>query len=197
VDQQEIARVLKDALKAIDEAGVPAELRPAALDKAVDLLVGAATGQPAASQRGGATGKQDPPPPPDENDADPLTKIAGKLGLTRDVVEEVYGLDEGELRIVVPQRKLGATKSAGAKQLALLWAAARQATTGAEWTESEEIREVAKDFGKFDSANFGGQIRSMDASLRFTGSGRSLKVKVNRKGWENAADLVTSLAGGE
>jgi hypothetical protein len=197
VDSEEITRVLKDALKAVEEADVPPELRPAALDKAVDLLVGAGTGQPAATQQGGATGKQDPPPPPQQDDADPLAKIAGKIGLARDVVEEVYGMDQGELRIVVPQRKLESPKAAGAKQLALLWAAARQATTGEEWTESEEIREVAKDFGKFDSANFGVQIRSMDASFRFTGSGRGLKVKVNRKGWENAAELVSSLAGGE
>lgn len=192
------AAILKAAAEAVKESGVPANLRAPAFEKAVDLL------SPGEAERADITDdKQTEDKRKRKHDegavdsTDLVPRIAAKLKVDQQLVEDVYAVDDGELKVVVAASKLEKTKAGATKQLALLVAAGRQGAGLETWTQSDELREVAKDFGKFDVTNFGKQLRELDDPFNFTGSGTNIKVKVNRGGWEAATALVTKLAGGD
>jgi hypothetical protein len=197
-DASQVTQILRQALAAVKDAGVPPELQPTALEKAVDLLAGAgaSTGSPPLAQTepvrrepGGTIG----------GGAVPLDMIAEGLGLSREVVEEVYHYDADDgLKIVLGTTRFARAMSAATKQLALLLAAGRQAAGIEEWTSFTDIRELAKEFGRFDSANFSTTIKDMPDAFMFKGSTTSDRsVKVNRRGREDAAAMITVLTGGE
>jgi hypothetical protein len=200
MDADRLAEILKQAAAAVDKADLPSELHTPAFEKAVDLL-GGLGGQgfdSGADQKDGVT------PPRERNDKDSdisngisLEAIATKTEASIEDVEEAYGLDSGELRIIIPGSKLAKTDAGGSKQLAILVVAGRAATgLDPEWTASEEIREVCRDFGVFNSANFSSTIKALSDEFRFTGTKQGLKVRMTRKGWEAARDLITEIAGG-
>lgn len=199
----EIVEVLKAAAKAVDDAGVPEPLREVAFMRAVDLLTGGATDR---SQIGGGA----PPSPggvgegtpgaktPVVEGEGPLPAIANRLGLDRETVENVFDVEDGELKIVLPTSSLESAKGPATRQLALLFAVARQAAGIEEWTFARDIREVTKEFNKFDTSNFAQVLNGMDEVFRFTGSGPSeRRVKVTRQGYERATALVRQLSGGD
>ena len=129
--------------------------------------------------------------------SDGLGAIAQKLSLPPEVVAEVFDISSGTLDVVIGFSRLADGDAAGTKQLAILVAAGRQAagidTDG--WTPAAEIREICKEFGKYDQANFGSTLKSMDRVFSISGSGRDRKVKMTRAGWEHVADLVSELTG--
>jgi hypothetical protein len=189
--------VLKDALAAVTDAGIPPELQPTALEKAVDLLAGTPARTPVTQAkrdelRGDRAGAKEP-------GTSPLDKIAENLKLSREVVGDAYHYDdETGLQIGLGTTKFASAKSAGAKQLALLFAAGRQAAGIEEWTTVKDLRELAKDFGRFDSANYSATVKEMHDVFMFAGtSSMDRKVKVNRRGKEAAAALITAMTGGE
>ena len=55
---------------------------------------------------------------------------------------------------------------------------------------------MCRDFGVFNSANFSSTIKTLSDEFRFTGAKQGLKVRMTRKGWEAARDLITEIAGG-
>lgn len=68
-----------------------------------------------------------------------------------DAVSEVFHIENGELELSIGTAKLPAAKTAGAKRIALLVAAGRQAGGwDPEWTDVGEIRTIAERYGKYD-----------------------------------------------
>jgi len=200
MDADRLAEILKQAAAAVNKADLPPELHAPAFEKAVDLL-GDLSGQgldSGADQKDRETSRRE------RNDQDPdlsngisLEAIATKTEASIEDVEEAYGLDSGELKIIIPGSKLAKTDAGGSRQLAILVVAGRAATgLDPEWTASEEIREVCRDFGVFDSANFSSTIKALSDEFRFTGTKQGLKVRMTRKGWEAARDLIAEIAGG-
>jgi hypothetical protein len=190
-----VTQVLRDALAAVAAADIPPELQPTALEKAVDLLAATPASSPVAHDkhdepRAGATKPLG---------ASPLDKIAENLKLSREIVGDAFHYDdEAGLQVGLGTTKFASAKSAGAKQLALLFAAGRQAAGIEEWTAMKDLRELAKDFGRFDSANYSATIKEMHDVFMFAGTNAmDRKVKVNRRGKEAAAALITKMTGGE
>jgi hypothetical protein len=195
-----IAEVLKSALAAVKAADIPPELQSTALEKAIDLIAEGG-GAPATKPPVGNGSKQHRGHAASDaslGDESVLGKIAERLKLERVVVEEVFHHDGDDLEIVLGTAKFDQSKRAGTIQIALLLAAGRQAGGLEEWTSVKDIRELAKDFGRFDQANFANTITKMDNVFMYTGSSTAdRKVKVSRQGYERAVALITALTGGE
>ncbi len=196
-----VTAILRTAYESVTAAGVPEELRAMAFEKAIELL----------AVQGGLSSAAPPappaPPPTDTGSGSgasggaaaadkPLDKIAKKLQVTKTAVEKVFHIDGESLELSIGTSKLPARKLPGTKMIALLLAAGRQAGGwDAEWTAVSDIRAVCEAFGQLDGSNFAGTIREMDNVFNFSGARRSRKVKVNRKGFEDAGALVRELGG--
>lgn len=184
--------LLQEALKAVEEAKIPADLRPVAFGRAIDVLAGTGVTPPAERRMtgggGGAGGAG-------RNDG-PLGMIATRLEIDAETVDAAYHLDdEGQVQLGVPARKLDARKSAATEQIALLLAAGRQAARAEERTPVGIIRDAVTSYGKRDEANFAGTIAEMDDVFNITGTGQQRRVKVNRTGYVEAGELAKTLTG--
>lgn len=191
-DMSTIASLLRQALTAVEDAQVPDDLRGVAFAKAFEALsLGpvASSGADAGGE-GGSKGTTSGAPAGSE-----LGRIASKLEIDEDATEATFDLDEGEIRLSVPARKFNAQKSRATKEIALLVAAGRQAAGVEERTEVGVVREVVSDYGKLDPPNFATTIREMDEEFNISGSGQRRRVKVNRKGFERAGQLIKELQG--
>jgi hypothetical protein len=132
--------------------------------------------------------------------ASAIDRIAERLQVDVDVVRDVFHYDdERGLKIVISPKKLEPSRAGGTKQLALLVAAGRQAAGLDEddWTDIGEVRQVAQDYKKFDSANFAKHISGMKDEFNVTGPAQKRLIKVTRPGWDKARELVERLAGVE
>jgi hypothetical protein len=183
IQKENLTNILAEAAKVVDEAGVPEDLRAAAFQAAVQALTaeGEGSGDPS-----GAT--------PQATEG-PLASIAATLGLELPLVADVYFEDGDRLGIGVAASKLERGKSAGARQLALLVAAGRQAGGYEEWTPSSEIRHVCDDFGRFDSSNFASTLADMGDVFQIRGSRQQREVRLKRPGLEAAGQLIRKLGG--
>jgi hypothetical protein len=181
--------LLAEALAAVEEAKIPADLQPVAFGKAIDLLGGTASRQKSAADGG--------PPAGEAGGGDrPLEMIRIKLGIDAESVDAAYHLDDdGQIQLGVPSRKLDTRKSAATKQIALLLAAGRQAAGAEERTSVGIIRDAVTFYGKRDGANFAGTIAEMDDVFNITGNGQQRRVKVNRVGYERAGEWAKALTG--
>jgi hypothetical protein len=200
MDSDQLAEILKQAASAVDQADLPPELHTPAFEKAVDLLSGEG-GQPKPTEKGKQKGQKASRHEKSEKAAPvaeiSLDAIAQKTEASIEHVEDVFGLDSGELKVVIPGSKLSKSDAGGSKQLAILLVAGRAATgLDPEWTASEEIREVCRSFGVFNTANFSKTLKALSDEFRFTGNKQAMKVRLTRKGWEAAGDLIAELAGG-
>jgi hypothetical protein len=190
-----LKEILVEALRAVDEAGVPTDLRQIAFEKAIDLAAQqavtrtdaggekpAAKAAKAASEVAGESG-------------DALERIAGKLKLDREIVAHVYNVDpEGNLEVVVAPSRLPAKVATAMREIALLVAAGRQAGGfDSEWTSADEIRQVCEHFKRFDSPNFASALKQMEHVFLMRGTSRKREVKMTAPAWVEATDLVKRL----
>jgi hypothetical protein len=185
-DMSPIASLLQDALRAVEDADIPEDLRQVAFSKAFDTLSG---GTPAASSESPAGGETTTPAPVGSE----LGRIAARLAIHEAATEASFDLDEDDIRLTVPARKFNVQKSRATKEIALLLAAGRQAAELEERTEVGIIRDVVNDYGKLDPANFASTIREMDEEFIISGSGKQRRVKVNRTGFERAGELIKEM----
>jgi len=185
--------VLVEALKDVEEAGVPDDLREVAFTKAFDLRACAVVpppgpAAPAVSQQGRPALGQSPD--------DPLAAIADRVKMQRETVAEVFSIVGGELELITPPGKLNARTATATKEIALLIAGGRQAAGIEEWTAWDEFRKVCAEFKKLDSGNFAKTIREMDDVFNFRKeSERKNQAKLARPGWDEFATIVRRLGG--
>jgi hypothetical protein len=76
------------------------------------------------------------------------------------------------------------------KAIALLVAAGRQAAGMEEWTQATAIREVCRNFGVLDVANFATEVASLGDVFLVRGKGQSREFKVTRHGYEEAGRMA-------
>jgi len=181
----EVSEILRQAADIVVAADIPKELQPVAYGKAVELISDSIQ----LPERG--TSKHS-----DSRDGDPVGRIASTLKVERDVVEDTYEITDDGVSLVVSPSKLEQQKTKATKQIALLVAAARQAT-GEEWTQSKTIRAVVDDYGKLDGPNFASSISELGDFLKFAGSGPARRLKLRRSGFDEAAALIKQLHGGK
>lgn len=124
-------------------------------------------------------------------------QLASRLSASYEDVIEVFNFGEQGPELVVGSGKLPVQAAAATKEIAILIAAARQGTAMEEWTPFSEIRAACAQYGRLDSANFAGTMKELESFFSFRSpSPRKREVKLNRPGWERAADLVRHLVAG-
>lgn len=190
--------VLAEALKDVEEAGVPEDLREIAFAKAFDLRAGTTRASHPSGASGEVGGSAVVPATRGQLDSggDPLARIAARLEIDVETVGEVFDVNEGEVELIVPVGKLPGRVATATKQIALLVAGGRQAAGIEDWTSLDRIREVCAYFKKLDSGNFAKTVREMEDVFNFrNASQRKIQVRLARPGWELLADEVRRLGG--
>lgn len=86
-------------------------------------------------------------------------------------------------------------RAVGTQQIALLVPAGRQPGGWEEWTPIERIREVCRDYGRFDVATFASTVKRMGDLFSFRGRARQLELRLTRPGFEQAGELACELSG--
>lgn len=189
--------VLVGALKDVEEADVPEDLREIAFAKAFELRAAAAR-VPQPGGAGGEVGGGAVPATRGQLDTrgDPLARIAARLEIDAETVGEVFDVNEGEVELIVPVGKLPGRVATATKQIALLVAGGRQAAGIEDWTSLDRIREVCAYFRKLDSGNFAKTVREMEDVFNFrNASQRKIQVRLARPGWELVANEIRRLGG--
>ena len=184
----EIREILEQAGRAVEDSKLPEEFRIAAFEKAVDILLGGSTSQPAV--RPTPDGQIGNGPPADN----PLAQLASMLGIDVDLVSEVFYVDDArEVQIGISTGQLESAKTAATRQIALLLAAGRQGAGVESSTAADTIRAAAGNFKKLDGSNFATTLQEMSGEFIFEGSSRQRRVRLKRSGYESAAALVRQL----
>jgi hypothetical protein len=188
----DVEAVVRESLKVMENAGVPEALQATALPAIIELV---------AREAPGSTSTALVPFQPTQQHAagggDLLSRLAGRLGVSGEVVESVYTSDGNTVEISVHPGRLPKTRSTGTKYLALLVTAMRQATGDEEFTLVDEIRRIAQEYDKLDAPNFASAIGEMRGAFLVKGPPRQRSLKLTRPGWQQAADLVKQLGGPE
>jgi hypothetical protein len=196
----EVTDVMKEAVKAVEEAGVPDDLRETAFQKVFEALMALHLSELQSAERGpeGETGRSraDAPLGGSGGGGGPsLQSIAARLGLDVELVEEIFYVDGDVLGLAIAPSKFDAKKAAATQEIALLLAAGRQSGGWEEWTPVGAVREACRDYGRFDVANFATTIKRMGDVFSFRGRARQLEVRVTRPGYEKAGLLARELSG--
>jgi len=189
---------LIEVLADIEAAKVPDDLRETAFAMGLDLKLGLVKARP--TLPAGATVMETQPPSADgqpkllaSGTGGAAAALASRLGVSVEDIGEVFDFDGSDPDLIVGTGKLSSGAAAATKEIAVLIAAARQAT-GEEWTPFAEIRAVADQYGKLDSANFASTMKELEDYFSFRSpSPRKREVKLNRPGWERASALVATL----
>jgi hypothetical protein len=189
--RDDVSSILADAVKAVEDAKVPSDLRAVAFERTLDLLVGgvrpaplmpaAPIGAVAAStgQAAVAAGELMP-------------RLAERLHVEQDLLETVYTEHEGKLVITLPHGKLSKSKSTGAREIGLLVCAAEQAASD-DATSTESIRKVAEEYDRYDQPNFASALGELKGQAIISGAARLRTYKLTKPGWSEVAKLVTRL----
>lgn len=129
-------------------------------------------------------------------EADRLHRLAAKLRLDVETVDQVFSFNGSELDITVSPRKLSSGMAAGTRELAQLVAAGRQGSEIEEWTSVDVIRDWCQRYRRYDGANFAGALKALDEEFQFRGTGAKREIRVSRPGWESVADLIRRMVNG-
>jgi hypothetical protein len=198
-DSDEVSDILARAVKAVDDAKVPPDLKAAAFERAIDLLTRRApSGVPSGEDRAVVALDNASSGPVSQPTAasTAMDRLATRLRLSRDVVERVYTENGDSLAITVDPDKLARSRSAGARDVALLVTAAEQASSD-EATSVDAIRRACEEYDKFDSPNFAATLAAMRGTFLISGPSRARTFKLTRPGWVAAASLIARLAGAD
>jgi hypothetical protein len=177
-----VADRLAEAVRLVEEAEVPSDLRAAAFGCVFNAL------DSSDSPTGGHLADM-------KKDGDPLDRIASRLGVSRTVAEHAFVVEGDSIEIVIPAGRFESAKSTATEQIALLVAAGRQAADldPSGWTSVDHIRGMCEHFRRHDSSNFASTIKDMDEVFVVRGSGRDRKVRMSAPAWQAAGALVSSL----
>jgi hypothetical protein len=185
----QVAAVLKLALEAVRKADIPEALEEVGFGRAIDLLgAGVAIPKGQSATLGSSLGGGD--------HGDRVTKIARRMGIDPGALAYVYDVDDDGVTLVVQRSKLAKDKANASREVALLYAAARQAGGFDEGsTPSGEIRQRVSDMGVLDANNFGPKLAAMRDWFAIKGAGQKREFKVTQHGYEEAAKIVHRITG--
>jgi hypothetical protein len=192
MDKNAVQQILHDAQDAVDAAGIEKELRPVAFDKAVDLLAGTTARDLSDPGDGGAGGGGKVAV------SDKVAAVAKKMDIDGEKVARVFGFEEDDVALTIKRSALSKGKAAATQELALLYAAARQAGGyDASHTKASEIRQRADDMGVLDKPNFAAHLGSKKDWFTRKGDGANREFKVTTVGYEEAGKIVAKITGGQ
>ena len=179
----DISEILVGALKDVEDAKFPDSLKETALREAIRLRSEEAGfgGSPQVGRGGGTTAARRQEPAGAD---DLLGKIASRLGVEREQLEDIFDEQDGSIGLIVAPRRLDGAVASGTKQIALLVATARQGAELEDWTSVNEIRRWCEEYKRYDSTNFSKTIGSMDNVFGMRGQKQQRQVKMSRPAWD-------------
>ena len=177
----------KATVKILNDTDVPPEARGVAFGKIWDAVVGITV--PESDDRNAPQRK-----PVNDDTAEPLVRIASRLGVSPDVIERVFDYHGDDLHLSIHASKLDSTKSGGTLQIALLLSAGRQAIgLDEQGTPIETVRVAAEHFKRYDSKNFSTTLNGLSKTMTVRGNGKNRLFKMTSPAWTEASELVKSL----
>lgn len=189
-----VASMLRRALEAVNEADIPADLREAALPSAIELTArtaGLSLNRPDVERPA-------EPLEPVASDEVPLGKLAQRLGIPLEVLEDVYVEVDGQLHLAVPSRKIASSKKDGAAEIAVLVSAGRQGTgVDQDLTPIGEVRRWAQELNRYDEKHFGEHVQAADHLLTVVGKGQKRQLRVKWHEADQLKALILKAAGRE
>jgi len=190
MDKNGVQKILHDAQEAVEAAGIEKELRPVAFDKAVDFLAG--------TTARGLTDAGDGPEGGKGAVGDKAAALAKKIHVDPDKVARVFEFEDEDVALTIKRSALSKDKAGATQELALLYAAARQAGGYDEsHTKASEIRARADDMGVLDKGNFAAHLTSKKDWFTRKGDGTNREFKVTTTGYEEAGKIVVRITGGQ
>jgi hypothetical protein len=179
---------LRAAVRAVDEADVPGDLRPAAFDIAARALLAGKPEEPAQNlgrPLGDGRGRAD--------ESSSTAAISRRLRVGDDLVTRVFDVDEDGVHLLPSRNRFDSTKRGAMQEVARLMVAARQALGLEEWTPVDVVRAACDERGVLDPTNFGKALTGMGEGFRLRGPTRKREIKANNVGYEAAGELVKRL----
>jgi hypothetical protein len=205
----DVAKVLKDAWKAVEDSGVPEGYRETAFNRAIDMLGGAPVGQPpivsppppappGTPTPTPSTGASNPPHPPPHDGSDEdnfYAKLTTETEVPRQRLESVVHLVDGVPKVAINAKKLPSGKKPGQLFIARVILTARRLWLDESETAMAEVRTECERYGVLDG-NFAKHMKNMDdPGLTQIGSGHGLKVKVRKNYISDFGDFLTKAIG--
>ncbi|MCH2449937.1 MAG: hypothetical protein MK198_07300 [Gracilimonas sp.] len=187
----QIHEIFTEAFQEVEKSNLPEEFRLKAFEKAIDLISSQNYSHSAHPPSG--TSKSLPALIEDSESSE-ISQIANRLGLSSQIIEEIYYIDDDELKIIIGTGSLDSSTAGATKELALLLAGGRQLSGIEEWTSANDIRDVCDYFGKYDQPNFAKTIKSMEDIFSLMGNGQKRQVKLKRPGIERLKELIKDIA---
>jgi hypothetical protein len=196
-----VTELLRSAVKALDDAAVPEDLRETAFEKAFDALAGTA---PAAPPRGGdggdGSGGDGGGARRKSGAADssaPIGKIAVAVGVDEEAASHVFDVHGDDLVLTITRDQLDENRAAAVREIAILVAAGRQAAgLDEDRTHTNHVRHEAEQLGVISKNSFKAEMGKLGnvASTKPAGTGRELKI--TRHGNTEAGKIVQRITGG-
>ena len=117
-----------------------------------------------------------------------LSKLATALGISYDIIELFYAIEDNELSLNLPSRLVPTGNTPAMKEIAIMLSVGRKHAGFGAGTPFELIRAACDDNGKLDSKNFAAAMNSLKPNL--VPSGKGAKELVPKK---PADDLAREL----
>jgi len=188
----DVAKVLKDAWKAVTVSGVPQHVQGAALSEAVRLL--GSSDQAASAYRGAESDRESRAAPPSRpsnpksepepalltvttNEGNFYAKFAHDSGVPEGKLREVYRVVGDQLHFALTKSALGDTETKKNQRVALLSVAPRWYVNGEPELAVSAIRAAARAAGYKPSRNLSAHIGSV-AGTKPVGNGAGKAVRV-------------------
>jgi hypothetical protein len=125
-----------------------------------------------------------------------LEALATRLGVSASRLEDIMSITDDGVQLYAPSSRVSSMKSTAARELALAVVAARQGSGLDDgWTNISEVREVVKQFGRYDESNFSTSVRALGDVLSIKGRGVGAQLRLTQPGWEAAAKVFAQLLG--
>ncbi|HEY8992488.1 MAG TPA: hypothetical protein VIM37_01415 [Candidatus Microsaccharimonas sp.] len=100
-----------------------------------------------------------------------LSKIATALGISYDIIELFYAIEDNELTLNLPSKLVPAGNTPAMKEIAIMLSVGRKHAGLGVGTPFELIRTACDDHGKLDSKNFAAAMNSLKPNLVPSGKG--------------------------
>lgn len=185
--------VLKAALQAVTDAGIPSDLREIAFTRAVDMLRGETHEAPGS---GGGTPLDNSGGGGSATNSDRLKKVADALGVPYERIEMLFVEHDDGLQVAADPGALGSNTKERAKGVALLLAAGRQLGGWDEGPTSDaHIRAEVDRLGVYDNTNYARHMKDVSSWLNVNGSGKSATYKLKFPGREHLKKVAKDLVG--
>jgi len=177
---------LRLAQEIVDKSKVKTDLRPAAFAETMRVLGVGSVEPPAPAEQEQSQNKR-----VRNSDSTRLAAVAEALNVDASVVEQVFADDDGELKFVLPARRLTKTMRGAMRQIAILTVCARQAGGDESWTNAEQIRAMCQSVGVI-SRHFSEVVNNLDM-FSTTGSGSDRRLRAHAGSYEAARQVLTEL----